>query len=53
MGPLAEPCNCCDASEAWHLRPVQKLQGTLRIEAREIHHRFDSTFEILGWYPDQ
>ena len=32
------------------MRPVQKLRGTLRIEAREIHHQFDSTFEMLGWY---
>jgi hypothetical protein len=50
MGPLEEPCNRCEASEAWLLRPVQKLRGTLRIEAREIPNPFYSTFEMLGWY---
>jgi hypothetical protein len=44
MGPLEQPCKRCDASEAWLLRPVQKLQGTLRIEAG------NSTYEMLGWY---
>jgi hypothetical protein len=45
-----EPCSRCEASEAWLLRPVQELGGTMRVEAHENHHRFDSTFEMLGWY---
>ena len=50
MRGLEEPCRRCEASEAWLLRPVQELGGTMRVEAREIHRTFHSTFEMLGWY---